>query len=130
MVRCTPAHFQNFPAIVEGLGMSLLLFLPALVLLGAVLSETERQRLLGLVKQYGIRAVGRPEYVRFLKGEYLTRQELIDAECYSCMGFYADGRGDCENPACPLYRRHAYRNKPVTDRKNPRTGTDEEGDDV
>lgn len=48
-------------------------------------------------------AKGRKEYLRFTKGQRLTRQETIAAKCYECMAFYVDGIYDCEISDCPLY---------------------------
>jgi len=33
----------------------------------------------------------------------LTRKEAILAQCFDCMGFYADGYSDCKNSECMLY---------------------------
>ena len=38
-----------------------------------------------------------------------TRKEVIQTQCWHCMGFYADGRQDCENVGCPLYEYMPYR---------------------
>jgi hypothetical protein len=34
--------------------------------------------------------------------------EMIKAFCAQCMGDYLDGRDDCGNPKCPLYRSMPY----------------------
>ena len=34
---------------------------------------------------------------------YAKRKEAILAQCYDCMGFYADGYSDCKNSECMLY---------------------------
>ena len=49
------------------------------------------------------RVTGRKEYIRFLQGKKITRDEAIAAECYACQGYYTDGREDCKNEVCPLY---------------------------
>lgn len=40
---------------------------------------------------------------KHLKGERLTARQAIIAKCCDCMGYYIDGREDCEQIACPLY---------------------------
>lgn len=39
----------------------------------------------------------------------LTRKEAIEYQCWECLGFYIDGRIDCENVRCPLYAYMPYR---------------------
>lgn len=39
----------------------------------------------------------------------MTRTEAMKAKCRDCMADYADGRRDCENPACALYHWMPYR---------------------
>jgi hypothetical protein len=39
----------------------------------------------------------------------LTRKEAMAAKCKDCTCGYADGRGDCEIPGCPLYAWMPYR---------------------
>ena len=55
------------------------------------------------VVQVGKKAQGRTELLNYLSGKKLTKAQAIKAYCYDCMGFYADGRQDCEMPTCPLY---------------------------
>jgi hypothetical protein len=40
-----------------------------------------------------------------------SRKSAILAKCHNCMGEYADGLHDCENPKCPLYSWMPYRKK-------------------
>ena len=49
------------------------------------------------------RVTGRKEYIRFLQGKKITRNEAIAAHCYECMGHYVDGREDCTIGTCSLY---------------------------
>lgn len=49
------------------------------------------------------RVIGRKEYLKYLQGKKITRDEAIAAKCYDCMGYYRDGREDCKNGTCPLY---------------------------
>lgn len=39
------------------------------------------------------------------------RKECMDAMCSQCMGYYYDGRDDCENLKCPLYSYMKYRQR-------------------
>jgi len=38
-----------------------------------------------------------------------TRSEAMLAMCHECCGHYQDGKVDCENPRCPLYKWMPYR---------------------
>lgn len=55
------------------------------------------------INRTGIRAQGGRELKQYLYGKRLTRKQAIKAICYDCMGYYSDGRQDCELPDCPLY---------------------------
>lgn len=46
--------------------------------------------------------IGKKELAHYSKGIQLTSEEAIIAMCYSCMGYYADGKEDCKIPSCPL----------------------------
>lgn len=48
-------------------------------------------------------------------GEEPTRKAAILAQCCECLGYYQDGRHDCECPSCPLYYFMPYRAKGETD---------------
>jgi len=50
----------------------------------------------------GISARGRNELKRHLSGGKLTFRQAVLAKCYTCMGFYVDGKLDCTISACPL----------------------------
>ena len=41
----------------------------------------------------------------------VTRSEAILQHCWQCMGYYSDGRNDCENLSCPLYTFMPYRDR-------------------
>lgn len=38
-----------------------------------------------------------------------TRALAMQAHCHQCLGYYADGKNDCENVRCPLYQWMPYR---------------------
>lgn len=51
---------------------------------------------------------GRELLKKHLSGVVLTRAQAVTAFCCNCCGNYADGRIDCENYTCPLYRFMPY----------------------
>lgn len=58
------------------------------------------------IEQLGIKAKGKKELIRHLRGERLTQAQAIRANCYLCNGL--DERTDCEVPTCPLHPFYAY----------------------
>jgi hypothetical protein len=54
-------------------------------------------------------AIGKKELEAHLRGEKLTYKESVLAKCYECLGFYLDGKRDCECTSCPHYSRMPYR---------------------
>jgi hypothetical protein len=46
------------------------------------------------------RKSGKAEYIRFLKGQKLTRGEAIKATCFECIG--GEDTRPCNIPLCPL----------------------------
>jgi len=64
----------------------------------------------GWIRENGTTAQGKKEYVKYLEnGQKLSHKQAILANCYQCLGFYVDGRHDCEIPDCPLYPFMPYR---------------------
>jgi hypothetical protein len=43
-----------------------------------------------------------------------NRTSAMLAKCHDCMGYYLDGKVDCENPRCSLYPWMPYRKKPAS----------------
>ena len=41
----------------------------------------------------------------------VTMKRAIELQCHDCLGFYEDGKMDCENVRCPLYTYMPYRKK-------------------
>jgi hypothetical protein len=71
---------------------------------------THKEELINMIesaKQTG----GKKSLLKYLKGEKLNLPAMIKAKCCECMGYYEDGKMDCEIPTCPLYPRMPYRNK-------------------
>jgi len=62
------------------------------------------------IKKYGRKAKGRASLLKYLQGEKISKNEAILAKCYDCMGYYADGIGDCGVKDCPLYPFNPYKN--------------------
>lgn len=58
---------------------------------------------------YGIKARGRKELSKHLKGKRLTPKQAVLANCFDCMGGYMDGKYSCGIPDCPLYPFMPYR---------------------
>jgi hypothetical protein len=46
---------------------------------------------------------------RYAQGTRLTARQSILAQCCVCLGYYVDGREDCQMPSCPLYPYMPYR---------------------
>lgn len=40
-----------------------------------------------------------------------TRSQAMEAMCHQCMGYYTDGKMDCECTSCPLYPWMPYAKK-------------------
>ena len=55
------------------------------------------------VNERGVQAQGRRELIKHLEGGKLNKGQALKAFCYECLGFYQDGKIDCETPSCPLY---------------------------
>jgi hypothetical protein len=69
------------------------------------------------IEKNGMKAQGKTELLNYLNGKPLSARAAIKAHCYDCMGFYADGRNDCELIKCSLYPFMPYSSKPVAKRK-------------
>ena len=62
------------------------------------------------IKKHGKTARGKNEYLNYMEtGRKLSHKQAILANCFQCMGFYMDGKNDCEIPDCPLYSYMPYR---------------------
>ncbi len=72
------------------------------------------------IRQCGKKAKGQAELIRHLQGQALTLRQAVQAHCFDCMGYFADGKRDCGMPGCALYPFMPYnpnRTKKVTGRK-------------
>lgn len=82
----------------------------------SVFSRRKRGRTLtnknhiAVIEKDGLRAKGKTESLRHLVGERLTHKQAIYAKCYDCMGYFIDGRVDCQLFECSLYPFMVYRN--------------------
>jgi len=60
------------------------------------------------IQQHGKTARGKNELLKHLSEQRLTFKQAIYARCYDCMGFYSDGKHDCNMPHCSLHPFMAY----------------------
>jgi len=79
------------------------------------------KKIIAEIKRYGKTARGRQEMIKHLEGERLTLKQAVNARCYDCMGFYSDGKLNCNMRRCPLHRFMAY-NENRLKRKDNQTG--------
>ena len=70
------------------------------------------------INKLGLAAKGRTEILKHLNGKKMNSTQMLRAKCYSCMGYYADGKMDCQNPECPLYPKMPYRDKSQESQNN------------
>lgn len=76
-----------------------------------------------LIEKYGGAFQGRKELLAHLNGDKLSARQMCKAKCYDCMGYFDDGRQDCQITTCPIYPIMAYRKGGV---QKSRTLTDEQ----
>lgn len=76
------------------------------------------------IREYGKTARGQKEILKHLSGQRLTLKQAVHAHCYSCMGYFADGKVDCTMPLCPLHPFMFY-NKNRAKQTATRTMSDE-----
>lgn len=65
------------------------------------------ERIISL-RKHGKVARGQKELVGHLEGKRLTLKQAVNAYCYNCMGFFADGKVDCMMKHCSLHPFMAY----------------------
>jgi len=75
------------------------------------------EKLIAEIKKHGKTARGKKELIKHLEGGRLTLRQAVNARCYDCMGYYGDGKQDCNMSRCPLHPVMAY-NKNKASRKN------------
>lgn len=66
-------------------------------------------KLINLIEEKGLLSKGKKSLLKHLEGGKLGRKEAMDAKCYDCMGYFADGRADCGVKNCPLYDFRPYK---------------------
>jgi len=79
--------------------------------------------LLSDIRRYGIKAAGHRELILHAYGKRLSARARCRAQCYYCMGFFADGKTDCPIPECPLYPLQPYHGKGVDPAPLPEEGS-------
>lgn len=55
------------------------------------------------VIKHGKLATGKRELIAHLNGSRLSPMQAMKANCYMCMGYYADGKVDCGLSYCPIH---------------------------
>jgi len=60
------------------------------------------------IRRQGKAARGQKELIKHLSGERLALKQAVNAHCYDCSGFYADGKVDCGLQHCSLHPFMAY----------------------
>ena len=66
------------------------------------------EKIISDIKRHGKTARGKKELIKHLEGGRLTLKQAVNAYCYSCLGYYADGKQDCKMPRCSLHPFMAY----------------------
>ena len=66
------------------------------------------EKLISDIQKHGKTARGENELLKHLSGQKLTFKQAVYARCYDCMGYYADGKVDCNMPHCSLHPFMAY----------------------
>ena len=72
-------------------------------------NDGQTKSIIADVEKYGKSAYGKNEYISYLNGERISYKQRCLAQCYYCMGFYADGKKSCKCKACPLYTIMPYK---------------------
>ncbi len=57
----------------------------------------------------GAASKGKTLLLKYLDGGRLNSSQSIYAKCCDCMGYFIDGRDDCEIPTCSLYPFYPYK---------------------
>ena len=65
-----------------------------------------------IIESYGLQAVGKNNLLKHLDGGKLSRKEAMQACCYSCMGYFIDGRADCGIKNCPMFDYRPFKDRP------------------
>jgi rRNA maturation protein Nop10 len=64
----------------------------------------DRERILKDIEEIGGKAYsGRTQLIAHLENKRLTQRQAIQAFCYECQGYCADGRPECGREICPLH---------------------------
>ena len=70
------------------------------------------------IRKHGKTARGQKELIKHLSGERLTLKQAVNAHCYDCTGFFADGKVDCGVKHCSLHPFMAYNENRVKKTSN------------
>ena len=69
--------------------------------------EEAAQRL--IEARRGAASQGKTAFIKFITGKPIARKEAALAKCFECMGYFQDGRIDCQGYDCPLYLFYPYK---------------------
>lgn len=73
------------------------------------------------IRKNGKTAYGQRELIKHLEGHRLTLRQAVNAHCFDCMGFFADGKNDCRMPHCSLHPFMTYNENRVKRTGQPMT---------
>ncbi len=67
------------------------------------------QEIIKDIEEIGGKAyAGRRHLIAHLQGKALSPVQMIQAFCYECQGYCADGRPECEREECPFFPRSVF----------------------
>jgi len=76
------------------------------------MTNSEIQNLIEMIEEHGLEARGKKSLLKHLDGDKLGRKDAMEAACYSCMGYFIDGRADCCIKNCPMYGYRPFKDRP------------------
>lgn len=65
-----------------------------------------------MIDKDGLQAIGKAHLLKHIDGEKLSRKEAMQAKCYDCMGYFIDGRADCQIKYCPMFDYRPFKDRP------------------
>ena len=71
-----------------------------------------RMTLYEMIDKDGLQAIGKANLLKHLDGGKLSRKEAMQAKCYDCMGYFIDGRADCQIKYCPMFDFRPFKDRP------------------
>jgi len=65
-----------------------------------------------MIDHDGLQAIGKAHLLKHIDGGKLSRKEAMQAKCYDCMGYFIDGRADCQIKYCPMFDFRPFKDRP------------------